>query len=187
MNNQPPDEALMAQVREGALERLAVLFDRYQLSLFNFFYRLLPDRQASEDMVQEVFFRILKYRHTYRADTAFRSWIFQIARNVRRDARPKPALVAVESEPIADPTASEPPHDAALMERALMALPEEKREILMMSRLQGLKHREIGEVLGCEAGAVKVRIHRALKELRAKFQELESPASGLSGRVRSLT
>ncbi len=178
MSTQPPDERLMLQVRDGALERLALVFDRYQLPLFNFFFRLARDRQGSEDMVQEVFFRILKYRHTFRPGMAFRSWIFQIARNVRRDARPRLTPVpSPEAEPASDPSRSESGHDTDLLEQALMSLPEEKRELLVLSRLQGLSHREIGEVLGCEPGTAKVRVHRALQDLRREFQRLTGGAA----------
>src|SRR5437868_8169086 len=85
MTNSLPDEDLMVQVREGVGEMLAVLFDRYQNPLFNFYCRLTGDRTLSEDLVQDGFYRILKYRHTYRPGTSFRSWMYQIARNARLD------------------------------------------------------------------------------------------------------
>ncbi len=62
--------------------------------------------------------------------------------------------------------------DAALIQEALRRLPEDKREVLMLSRYQNLRYDEIGRILQCEAGAVKVRVHRALKELRERFCEL---------------
>ena len=185
MGPPPTDERLMLQVYHGNVERLALLFDRYQIPLFNFFLRLSSDRQASEDMVQEVFVRILKYRQSFRPGATFRSWLYQVARNVRHDARPRLSTVPpVEAESPAIEPAAESAHDTALLQRALMALPEEKREVLILSRLEGLNHREIAEALGCQPGAAKVRIHRALKELRQQFFQLERhaaidrPASG---------
>ena len=65
------DEELMSQVRSGVGEMLGVLFERYHVPLFNFYLKLTGDRPVSEDLVQEVFFRILKYRHSYRPDTPF--------------------------------------------------------------------------------------------------------------------
>ena len=62
----------MLQVRNGESEMLGVLFDRYQAPLFNFYTRLMGDRGASEDLVQEVFLRILRYRASYQPGTAFR-------------------------------------------------------------------------------------------------------------------
>ncbi|MGC2697119.1 MAG: RNA polymerase sigma factor, partial [Candidatus Angelobacter sp.] len=75
----------MAQVRSGMGEMLGVLFERYHVPLFNFYLKLIGERTVSEDLVQEVFFRILKYRHSYRVETPFKAWMYQIARNARID------------------------------------------------------------------------------------------------------
>ena len=80
-----PDEDVMLQVRNGEVEMLGVLFDRYQAPLFNFYAKMTQDRTVSEDLVQEVFLRILRYRQTYRPGTNFRTWMYQIARNTRLD------------------------------------------------------------------------------------------------------
>src|SRR5437588_11613159 len=85
MQSSLPDEELMFQVRNGVAEMLGVLFDRYQSPLFNFYCKLTGDRAASEDLVQDVFYRILKYRHTYQPGTSFRTWMYHIARNARLD------------------------------------------------------------------------------------------------------
>jgi RNA polymerase sigma-70 factor (ECF subfamily) len=178
MTNSLPDEDLMLQVREGVGEMLAVLFDRYQSPLFNFYCRLTGDRVASEDLVQDVFFRILKYRQSYRPGTPFRAWMYQIARNARQDYHRKhpqalpfepemsPAVVSIDS--------AEAEQQTALLHRALLTLPEEKREVLLLSRFQELKYDDIARMLDCEVGTVKVRIHRALRELRAAFEKLSS-------------
>lgn len=173
-----PDEDLMLQVREGAGEMLGELFDRYQTPLFNFYAKMTGDRAVSEDLVQEVFLRILKYRQSYRPGTQFRSWLYQIARNARADFyrkhRPEPAEAAkADVAPAAQEGALQSQHEE-LLHRALMQLPEEKREILLLSRFQELKYEEIARLLGCEVGAVKVRVHRALAELRQIFQALEA-------------
>ena len=65
-----PDEDVMLQVRDGEVQMLGVLFDRYQAPLFNFYSKMTQDRAVSEDLVQEVFLRILRYRQTYRAGTS---------------------------------------------------------------------------------------------------------------------
>ena len=173
-----PDEDVMLQVRDGEVHMLGVLFDRYQAPLFNFYSKMTQDRSVSEDLVQEVFLRILRYRQTYRPGTAFRSWMYQIARNTRidqvRKVRPESPLT---SEPLAPTRASdsaERQQEAQLLQRALMQLPEDKREILVLSRFQELKYDEIARLLGCETGAVKVRVHRALQQLREVYLTLES-------------
>src|ERR1019366_3123549 len=79
------DEALMLAVRNGDVGKLGQLFERYHGTLFDFFCRMLNNRTAADDLVQDVFFRILKYRKTYRDDSHFRTWMFHIARNARFD------------------------------------------------------------------------------------------------------
>jgi RNA polymerase sigma-70 factor (ECF subfamily) len=171
-----PDEDLMLQVRDGAGEMLGVLFDRYQTPLFNFYSKLTGDRTLSEDLVQEVFLRILKYRQSYRPGTPFRSWIYQIARNARVDHfRKFPHQTTLDPEmlpPVLPRDSAQENQEAQLLHRALMQLPEEKREILLLCRFQELKYQEIAELLGCELATVKTRIHRALLELRKAFHQL---------------
>src|SRR5207248_2512994 len=161
MTNSLPDEDLMLQVREGVGEMLGVLFDRYQSPLFNFYCRLTGDRTASEDLVQDVFYRILKYRQTYRPGTPFRTWMYQIARNARQDSirkqRPEVHLESEMSPAIAPADSIQQEQQTVLLHRALMQLPEEKREVLVLSRFQELKYEEIAQLLGCEVGTVKVR------------------------------
>jgi RNA polymerase sigma-70 factor (ECF subfamily) len=59
-----------------------------------------------------------------------------------------------------------------LLQKAMAALPEDKREVLVLSRYQNLKYHEIGEILGCEVGAVKLRVYRAVRALTQIFQEM---------------
>ena len=88
----------MLAVRDGYVERIGVLFDRYHRMLFNFFLRLTPNRGLSEDLVQEVFFRMLKYRHTFQAGTNFTAWMYQIGRNAHIDQMRKHRLEIVPDE-----------------------------------------------------------------------------------------
>src|SRR5688500_5866580 len=75
----------MRLVRQGELEKLGLLFERHHRALFNFFSRLTGHRGLSEDLVQEVFLRILKYRDSFKAEHGFATWMYQIARNVNFD------------------------------------------------------------------------------------------------------
>ena len=79
------DEAIMQDVRAGDVGKLETLFDRHHGRCSRYFMHLTSNRAASEDLVQEVFFRILKYRHTYQTETSFRAWMYQIGRNVFMD------------------------------------------------------------------------------------------------------
>jgi RNA polymerase sigma factor (sigma-70 family) len=170
------DDALMCAVRAGHVDTLAELFERHQRPLLNYFLRLGATRAAAEDLVQDVFVRILKYRATYRPGSRFATWMYYIARNARLDRAHKERGEVDWDEayaPSFEPgDAAEAAQEQRLLALALARLPEEKREILVLSRFQELKHEEIGAILGCQAGTVKVRVHRALRELRDAYQEL---------------
>ena len=177
----PSDNELMEEVRDGRVEKLAILFERNQVMLFNFFLRLTGNRSASEDLVQDVFIRILKYRAGYHGDSRFAVWMFQIARNAHVDyLRKQKGEVALDDQYL-EPPALEPrpeevfeaDQDVALMRRALDQLPLKKREVLVLSRYEGLKLREIAELLGCQVGTVKAQVHRALKDLSRIYLDLQ--------------
>ena len=169
----------MRGVRDGEVAKLGLLFERHHAALFDFFCRTLGDRAAAQDLVQEVFIRILKYRRTYRDAGRFETWMFHIARNVRTDhvrhRRPE-QLTDDTPEPAADsPTPAaraESAQDLRRLRRALMRLPDDKRELLVLARYRGMKHDEIAAVLRVEVGTVRVRLHRALKELRELVETL---------------
>lgn len=177
-----PDQAVMLAVRDGDVERIGVLFDRHHRMLFNFFLRLTANRGLSEDLVQDVFLRMLKYRQTFQAGTNFTSWMYQIARNAHIDQARKRRLEIVPDDEAAwdsvagtdaDPQKRvEQAQEIRLLRRALERLAVDKREVLVLSRFQNLKYSEIAEVLGCEVGAVKVRVFRAVRELGQIFFEL---------------
>src|SRR5690348_11487914 len=79
------DNALMLRVRDGETDTLGLLFERYKRPLYGFFYGMNRDSELSEDLVQNVFFRILKYRYLFRGEGDFKTWMFHIARNVNND------------------------------------------------------------------------------------------------------
>jgi RNA polymerase sigma-70 factor (ECF subfamily) len=182
MTTKMSDEELMAQVRSGVGEMLGLLFERYQVPLFNFYLKLTGDRNISEDLVQEVFFRMLKYRQTYRTETPFRAWMYQIARNARvdylRKKKPETSWDPEMSPAVMPMDTAQQSQESALLHRALMLLPEDKREVLVLSRFQDLRYEEIAQLLGCEIGTVKTRVHRALQELRNIYQQLPGRALG---------
>lgn len=179
------DNALMAQVSAGELAKLAVLFERHHRGLFRYFVSLNRDRELSEDLVQDVFFRILRYRSSYDPSRAFAAWMYQIARraSLDRGRERRGEVVGIEEftarhgEPV---SAERGPEEHAamgenieLLERALDLLPPDKREILILSRFQELKYEDIAAILDCEVGAVKVRVYRAMRALEQIYFALE--------------
>ena len=79
------DNDIMLSVRNGDIEKLGLLFKDYHKQLYNYFILVTRNRHTSEDLVQEVFFRMLKYRQSYRGENAFKPWMYAIAHNVRSD------------------------------------------------------------------------------------------------------
>jgi len=172
----------MLKVKDDDLDKLGLLFERYKKPLFGFFYNLNRNQELSEDLVQNTFLRILKYRHLFRGEGDFRTWMFHIARNVSHDHYRKDKLKAKdkvedwEHQLIHQENKSselEQQDEHTLLAVAMERLPVDKREILLLSKYQEKKYKEIGEVLGCSEGAVKVKVFRALQELKAVYQQLE--------------
>jgi RNA polymerase sigma-70 factor (ECF subfamily) len=173
------DHELMAATARGDLNALGVLFDRHHARVHALCYRLTGDASLADDLVQESFLRILKYRKGFGARAAFTTWLYRLVRNVCMDHlnaearnRTRLGLVGREQE---HETAGSGESDPRLetLRTALHGLSPDKREVLVLSRYEGLSYAEIAEVCGTTVGAIKVRAHRAMRELRQQFEKLE--------------
>lgn len=169
----------MKLVQAGDSAQLATLFERYHLGLFRYLLSLTRNRTLSEDLVQEVFFRVLKYARSYDPSLSFPVWLYGMARNACFDALHKGHAEMTGNEMEGIRSSAPMPEeviarkqDVAFLEEALQRLPEEKREVLILSRFHNMRYEEIARILKCEIGTVKVRVYRALKELRERFCEL---------------
>jgi len=177
----------MREVRSGRTGALATLFERHHARVYRFCLRIVGNRQTAEDLVQDVFMRMLRYRTTFRDDVAFGPWMFRIARNactdhLRRVAREggphATSATSVEDLPSNDGSIAEEEDDRAeLVRRALLSLPLERREVLVLSRYEFKTYDEIAHALGCSVGAVKLRAHRAIKQLREAYMDLAGEGS----------
>ena len=175
------DELLMRAVQGGHLDALGELFERYHGPTFRFLSRTTGDPALAEDLVQDVFVRILKYRDTYDAASRFDTWLFRIARNARTDhlrkkAPPTGSVDDALEVPARDPGPArqfERQMDARRLERALQLLGNDSRDVLVLARFHDWPYDRIAASLGIEVGAVKVRVHRAMKQLRALYFRLE--------------
>jgi len=176
------DNAIMLKVKMGETFRLGLLYERYKKRLFGFFFQMNRDASLSEDLVQNVFIRILKYKHTYTEDSKFVTWIFQIARNTnydnyRKDKKNRHQDIdeieysATTSETIESEIAKS--ENVSTLQLALNYLSAEKKELLMLSKFRELKYKEVGEIIGCSEGAARTKVHRALNELKEVFLTLE--------------
>lgn len=175
------DHQLMLQVGAGHVDGLAVLFQRYQRRLYNFFLKLGHGSAQSEDLVQDTFMRMLRYAASYQQAGNYLGWMFQIARNVAADAYRNTEGEETLDEEVERELPGDPAHDPAdvreqqdleaRLQRALLRLPRESRELILLSRVRELGSEELGQLFGCSANAVKVRLHRALLQLREHFDD----------------
>jgi RNA polymerase sigma factor (sigma-70 family) len=178
------DEALMCAVRDGDVGKLGTLYERHHVALFDYLSRMIGNRTAAEDLLQDVFVRMLKYRGTFRNDGRFESWMFHLARNARADYFRRRAAVELNDDGLDAPIdAPGPAHlverdeQTALLRRALLQLREDRRELIILARYRGMKRDAIAELLGVDVSTVNVRIHRAVKELRDIVQRLAGKQS----------
>jgi len=176
------DNELMVRVAAGEVDCLGILFERYQKPLFNFFLRLVGRGGIAEDLVQEVFYRMLRYRTSFRDRVRFRMWLYRIAHNVGNDHFGKTEHLPIEERDMpanhVDPSDRlRRSEDMALLREALATLSHAKREVLLLSRFEGLAYREIAEITGDTVAAIKVRVHRAHKDLRRYFEAREQEAT----------
>ncbi len=173
---QNPDHDLMVDVARGNVASMSEIYHHRHRALFRFFFRLTGRQAVSEDLVHDVFLRMLRYRQTYAAagveSQGFESWMYRIARNVLADNSKKHRLETSADDGELEAIESDRPtpfdniskqQDMALLYKAMRELPEDKRELLVLSRFQGLSYEQIGRIVGCETGAVKVRVFRAMK------------------------
>lgn len=178
------DDILMTSVKDGATHHLAELFERHHRALYRFFYHLSGARTLAEDLTQEVFFRMLKFRSTFQPGARFTPWMYQIARNVhndhlRRRANEIPFAPPGEMHEWEPVDLSPSPEldllhgsDLAVLRKALQRLPADRRELLVLCRYQNLKYDEIGLILNCDAATVKARVFRTMRQLTDIFYRL---------------
>ena len=168
------DEQIMYRVKNGQLEQLSLLFERYHRQLFTFFVRMNGDAALSEDFTQSVFERIIKYRLSYKDNANFKTWMFQIGRNVMRDQyRLNPIKLDYKTEvnelKLVEECVEENEHQInrkKQLEIALTRLKPEYKEIVMLGWIENLRYSEVAEAVGITEANVKVRMHRAIKQLR---------------------
>tara|TARA_R110002167_G_scaffold304613_2_gene508853 strand:- start:1745 stop:2299 length:555 start_codon:yes stop_codon:yes gene_type:complete len=178
------DNALMLKVKSGDLDQLGLLYERHKKRLFGFYYNMNGNAALSEDLVQNVFVRMLKYKHTFTGEGSFTAWMFRTARNVNYDYYRKHKTVndSLEISTMAYKIKDSDDLESGMdqnenlltLQNAMTLLTKEKREVLVLSKLKGLKFSEIAEILGCSENAAKVKAHRALNELRTIFLQLET-------------
>jgi RNA polymerase sigma-70 factor (ECF subfamily) len=194
---EPADEHLVSLSKDGSLNAFNRLVERHQSAVYNLCLRLVGDRSAAEDATQEAFLSAFKSIARFEGGN-FRSWVFRIAVNEskdelrRRGRRPADSLFAMGAEgefeidlPDTGETAEELIEREAVaqgIERALLELPFDQRQVILLSDVHGYHYEEIARITGSNVGTVKSRIHRGRERLRVLLSH-EPELFGRHGRL----
>ncbi len=195
------DDALIRASQAGDLEAFNLLVQRHERPVFNVALRLLRDVGLAEDATQDAFIRAWQNIGSFQTGSV-RSWLYKIATNRSYDMlrasarRPAGSLEAemVEIQPIwsAGGAGEESPDSHALrrelsiyLERALTALPEDQRMVVLLVDVQGLDYHEVADVMGIALGTVKSRLSRARARIRQALAD-DAPARELFERYLRL-
>jgi RNA polymerase sigma-70 factor (ECF subfamily) len=172
------DIELMQAVRQDDRAAFAELVRRHQRMLLNYFLRSGVQSDA-EDLVQQTFLRLYRYRHRYRPSAKFTTFLFLLARQVwidelrRRQRRQRlQEGLTLEAEVAEEGAAAPPPADLeGELERALASLSEGMRAVVVLGILQDLDYQQVADILKIPVGTVKSRMFNALRLMRAFLEE----------------
>lgn len=171
----------MHKVKQGEVTYLGILFERYHQEMYWFYLRTTQHKESSEDLVQMLFERVLKYKHTFKGTAKFRTWLYQIAINLKTDyfkqQNRQPYMQQItplqELLPENDSTA-ESEEKVALLNKALNQLSIEKKELIILAKYQKCKYEELATIKKTSVSNIKVKVHRVLKELKEKYLTLQA-------------
>ena len=181
-----PDLAsLMMLYQRGDATAVTALVESLSPQLYRFFASQMGSRTDAEDMLQDVWLRIHRVRHTYRPSEPLLPWVYAIARRVRVDSyrkrqriasRETSAYVLSELPAHEEETSNLPP-----FEELVASLPESQREVLTMLKVNGLSIEEVARATSTTVGGVKQKAHRAYERLRKLLEQV--PRAGTAAIV----
>ncbi len=189
------DEVLMAAYRDGNVRAFELLVFRHRKSLFNFLLRSVHNRSRAEELLQEVFVRIIRAKDRYEISAKFTTWAYTIARNLtvdesrrarfrdhvsldapRRgcDGEAGRSLIDVKaSQEVGTDERADAPRLLARVQQALDELPAEQREVFVLREISNLSFKDIGDILGAPENTVKSRMRYALEKLREALADID--------------
>lgn len=179
------DEELMRAIQSGEVKAFDVLYDRYSTRMVNYFFRRLGrDEHAAQDMLQELFTKIVEKPHLFDAGKRFSSWLFAVASNMckneyrRRDIRKIERTLQESERSHSDKMRANEPDDhfsqkefSEAVYKKLVDLDENKQNTFLLRFQQQLSIKEISEVLNCSEGTVKSRLFYTIRTLADELQE----------------
>jgi RNA polymerase sigma-70 factor (ECF subfamily) len=189
------DEELMLAFRHGEAPAFEVLVVRHKRTLYNFLLRSVHDRSRADELLQEVFLRIVRAKDRYETSAKFTTWVFTIARNLcvdesrrqkfrktlpleakRRGKGEDSGLSVLDTtaaKQIATDAGSEAPTIRERIADAIERLPDDQRQVFLMRQFGGLSFKQIGEAVDAPENTVKSRMRYALEKLRSELQDID--------------
>lgn len=173
----------MSKIQEGQLDLLGVLFARHSRRAYAQCFRTVGNSESCDDLVQEAFLRVLRYRDNFRGESLFSTWFYRIVRNVCYDhlgARKKEGAaydkLATEQES-AEAHAPIDDSEVSVTRVAFEKLSHDQQQLLIMARIDGCGYREIAARIGTTEGAARVRVHRTITQLQSIIDDLSEAPS----------
>ncbi len=170
------DEAIMEKVKMGDIKLMSLLFERHHVAIYSYFLRMSKNQSLSQDLTQNVFERIIKYRTSYSSRSKFKSWMFSVAKNVHHDHYRKNKMMVSEKndkemniEGDCLNNEMDKKEKIHFLEKALNRLDKETKELIILTRIEKLKYHEVAAIFQVTEGAIKVRVHRGMKQLREQY------------------
>jgi len=180
---QKSDEELMAQYQKSDMNAFNLLYMRYEKKIYNYFLKRLNNPERSAELFQDTFLKLHQYRNRFDPNLPFRVWLFTIASNIakneyKRAARTREVFETeeVDYEIIQDDRLESPESTLERKElsekikESLQSLPESQREVIVLSKYEGLSYAEIAKITNSSVGAVKQKAHRGFASLRGKLK-----------------
>jgi len=165
----------IARAKKGDAEAFAFLVETYETSVYRLALRMCGNSHDAEEVAQEAFVAAWKGLPSFRGESKFSSWLYQLTSNaaidfLRREKRHRGATPIEDEVELAAPgTPQQAAEEAELrqaLQQALAQLTPEHRQIFLLRQMQQMSYEEIGRLLGLESGTVKSRLSRAKKQLR---------------------
>jgi RNA polymerase sigma-70 factor (ECF subfamily) len=177
------DEELVQACQAGESSAFDVLLARWEDRIRGAAYRFLGSEEEARDVAQEAFLKAYRALAGFKREARFSSWLYQIATNICRDRlRRRRTRATVSLEELQDKGAemaeTEPgAHERLLQQdlalavrRAIHALPDEQREVVILKEYEGLTFLEIAQALDAPVSTVKTRLYRGLDQLRLRLE-----------------
>jgi RNA polymerase sigma-70 factor (ECF subfamily) len=194
------DAELLTRFNAGDADAFEVLLGRYQRPIFNFIYRSVRQKDHAEELLQEVFLRVIQRSKDFKGQSKFSTWLYTIARNLCIDHSRKMSFRRHRS--LDTPMRSSSGEGPSLLDRvegkehgadreaiaarvtkkvaaAVDELPKEQKDVFLMRQLQGLPFKEIAAIVGVPENTVKSRMRYALERLQEALVEYEDYARNL--------